>query len=77
MLHASAVAADGQLLSGERIRETLHAGLQGRFRGARVLALIPDRTRTLPLPSFSPSWQNAWRTPASWTSWSRWEPIPH
>ena len=54
MLQASAVAGDGQLLSTDSIRETLFAGLEGRFSGARVLALIPDRTRTLPLPLLFP-----------------------
>ena len=44
------VAEPGQLLSAEAIRATLEAGLAGKFSGARVLVLIPDHTRTLPLP---------------------------
>lgn len=44
------IAADQQLLSEERIRSALETGLAGQFRGARVLALIPDHTRTIPLP---------------------------
>ncbi|MBZ0290560.1 MAG: lactate racemase domain-containing protein, partial [Anaerolineae bacterium] len=44
------VAEPGQLLSAEAIRATLESGLAGRFTGARVLVLIPDHTRTLPLP---------------------------
>jgi lactate racemase len=44
------VANEGQLLSAEAIRDTLAAGLGGKFTGARVLVLIPDHTRTLPLP---------------------------
>jgi nickel-dependent lactate racemase len=44
------VAEPGQLLSAEAIRATLESGLRGRFTGARVLVLIPDHTRTLPLP---------------------------
>lgn len=46
---ASNTAPDG-ILDHETIRETLHAGLSGRFRGAKLLVLIPDHTRTLPLP---------------------------
>jgi nickel-dependent lactate racemase len=45
-----AVAEGSALLSPEAIRSTLEAGLAGRFKGARVLVLIPDHTRTLPLP---------------------------
>ena len=47
---AQAVAPDETLLTEDRIRETLAAGLGGRFGGARVLALIPDHTRSVPLP---------------------------
>lgn len=54
MLQARAVAADGELLSHDEICNTLHDGLAGRYTGARVLALIPDRTRTLPLPQLFP-----------------------
>lgn len=50
MLAAQAVAREGDLLSEETIHNTLAAGLSGKFTGARVLALIPDHTRTLPLP---------------------------
>ena len=38
------------LLSEQAIQETLAQGLGGRFKGQRVLALIPDHTRSLPLP---------------------------
>jgi len=48
-LQAQSVAATG-LLSEDAIRETLERGLAGRFRGERVLVLIPDHTRSLPLP---------------------------
>ena len=48
-LQAQSVAATG-LLSEDAIRETLERGLTGRFRGQRVLVLIPDHTRSLPLP---------------------------
>lgn len=47
---AQATMPQGVLLTPDQIRETLHAGLGGRFTGARVLVLIPDHTRSLPLP---------------------------
>jgi len=37
-------------LSDDAIRQTVLEGLEGRFTGQRVLVLIPDHTRTLPLP---------------------------
>jgi nickel-dependent lactate racemase len=45
---AQAIAND--LLSQDEIRQTLQNGLEGKFTGARILALIPDHTRTIPLP---------------------------
>lgn len=54
MIHAQAAAANGQLLTEESIRSTIEQGLQGRFTGARVLALIPDHTRTIPLDQLFP-----------------------
>ena len=50
MIVARAVARDDDLLSGDEIRQTLAAGLSGEYSGQKVLVLIPDRTRTLPLP---------------------------
>ena len=47
---ASARAPAGELLSDARVRDALATGLEGRHRGERVLVLIPDHTRTLPLP---------------------------
>ena len=38
------------LLDQETIRETLFTGLKGLFSGQKVLMLIPDHTRSLPLP---------------------------
>ncbi|MDQ2665505.1 MAG: lactate racemase domain-containing protein [Gemmatimonadota bacterium] len=38
------------VLSPDEIRETLERGLAGRFAGQRLLVLIPDHTRSLPLP---------------------------
>ncbi len=48
-ISAQAIAEVG-LLSHEAIRETLEKGLAGMFSGQKVLVLIPDHTRSLPLP---------------------------
>ncbi len=53
-MDAQSVAENGQLLSQETIRETLEKGLDGRFKNARVLALISDHTRTIPLKMLFP-----------------------
>ncbi len=37
-------------LSDDQIRQTLCAGLERRFSGQRLLVLIPDHTRSIPLP---------------------------
>lgn len=42
-------APAGELLSAEQIQTALEH-LRSRFRGQKVLVLIPDHTRTLPLP---------------------------
>ena len=47
---AQAIAANG-VLDDDAVRSVLVAGLEGQFRGQRVLALIPDHTRSLPLPA--------------------------
>jgi lactate racemase len=49
MLNAQAIANTG-LLSNEVIRETLEKGLADTFAGQKILTLIPDHTRSLPLP---------------------------
>ena len=49
MIYAQATATTGAL-DEERVRQTLTAGLEGRFKGQKVLVLIPDHTRSLPLP---------------------------
>jgi nickel-dependent lactate racemase len=50
MVLARAIAENG-LLSHEAIMEVLTTGLGGgRFAGQKVLVLIPDHTRSLPLP---------------------------
>jgi lactate racemase len=38
------------LLDEHEIRSTLERGLSGKYTGAKVLVLIPDHTRTVPLP---------------------------
>ncbi|MES2180179.1 MAG: lactate racemase domain-containing protein [Gemmatimonadota bacterium] len=48
-LDAQATAQAG-LLSPDSIRETLEKGLAGKFAGQNLLVLIPDHTRSLPLP---------------------------
>lgn len=46
----SLVAPEGALLSGEEIRSVLSQAIGATLRGRRVLVLIPDHTRSLPLP---------------------------
>jgi nickel-dependent lactate racemase len=48
-LEAQAISSTG-LLSPEIIRETLEKGLGRKYRGQKVLVLIPDSTRSVPLP---------------------------
>jgi nickel-dependent lactate racemase len=47
---SQAIAPAGQLLPPAEILENLHRALDGKFRGQRLLVLIPDHTRSLPLP---------------------------
>jgi len=49
MLQAKATTPNGQLLSDDEILNTLSV-LSNQFNGQRVLVLIPDHTRSLPLP---------------------------
>ena len=48
-IDGQALAANNTVLDEETIRNTLATGLAGKFSGAKVLILIPDHTRTLPL----------------------------
>ena len=48
-LFAQAIANKGEFLEAQTIRQTL-ALLEGKFSNQKVLVLIPDHTRTLPLP---------------------------
>ena len=50
MILAQAVAPENQLLPWTRIQETLHQALAKRHRDERLLVLIPDHTRSIPLP---------------------------
>jgi nickel-dependent lactate racemase len=50
MIFAQATASIDRLLTGQKVVETLHKGLDGRFTRQKVLVLIPDHTRSLPLP---------------------------
>jgi nickel-dependent lactate racemase len=50
MIYSQAVSAPAHLLSPDEIIETLHKGLDDKFHDQRVLILIPDHTRSIPLP---------------------------
>jgi len=50
MISSQALAPQGKVLPAHEILETLHEGLKGRFHNQSVLILIPDHTRSLPLP---------------------------
>jgi len=50
MIETQKISPIGQLLTDEEITETLHKGLNSKFQNQRVLVLIPDHTRSLPLP---------------------------
>jgi lactate racemase len=49
MIEAKSIAENSSL-SQDTIRETLESALEQKFVGAKVLVLIPDHTRSLPLP---------------------------
>jgi hypothetical protein len=49
MLYAQAAAPAG-VLADDTVRQVITQGLEGRFSGLRLLVLIPDHTRTVPLP---------------------------
>ncbi len=50
MMLARAAASPGELLTDAQVHATLAGALSGRFTDKRVLVLIPDGTRTVPLP---------------------------
>jgi nickel-dependent lactate racemase len=50
MLQAQISSPAGQLLTEDQIRATLTRALEKQFANQRILVLIPDHTRSLPLP---------------------------
>ncbi len=50
MIFSQALSLANQLLTNDQILEALHKGLDGKFRRQRLLVLIPDHTRSMPLP---------------------------
>ncbi len=50
MLRTQAIAPQGQLLMEHEIHNTLTRALEKQFTNQRVIVLIPDHTRSLPLP---------------------------
>ena len=49
MIDAQAISDTG-LLARDEVMAVLTRGLAGKFTGQKVLVLIPDHTRSLPLP---------------------------
>jgi lactate racemase len=43
-------ASPDTLLADDAVRQTLASALEGQHSGQKVLVLIPDHTRTIPLP---------------------------
>jgi nickel-dependent lactate racemase len=50
VLEAERIASDADILSDDAVRAVLTDGLADQYAGAKVLVLIPDHTRTIPLP---------------------------
>lgn len=50
MIYTKITSPQGKTLSPDEIHQALHIGLDKRFTGKRLLVLIPDHTRSLPLP---------------------------
>lgn len=50
MIVSQATALPDSILDDDAIRQTMVAGLNGKFDNQRILVLIPDHTRSLPLP---------------------------
>lgn len=50
MLNAQLISPVGQLLAENDVRQVLHQSLEDAFTRQRVLVLIPDHTRSFPLP---------------------------
>jgi nickel-dependent lactate racemase len=58
------------------VQQTLHQGLGGKLTGHTVLILIPDHTRTIPLPALFGIWSRFCTTPNSSILWLPWGPSP-
>ena len=50
MIYSQAVAPKDNFLTNTQLIETIQAGLKHTLDRQRVLVLIPDHTRSLPLP---------------------------
>jgi lactate racemase len=50
MIEAQGTAEDGKVLDWDEVQQILHRGLERRFTGHDVVVLIPDHTRSVPLP---------------------------
>jgi lactate racemase len=50
MIQTQTFTVKGKSISEEEILSTLHKGLDNQFSNQKVLVLIPDHTRSLPLP---------------------------
>lgn len=53
MIYSQNTSPDG-LIDHNTIQETLSQGLTGKFTGQKVLVLVPDHTRSIPLPTLFP-----------------------
>jgi nickel-dependent lactate racemase len=51
MIISQTIAEQDKILNWQEITETLQRGLAGKFSGQKVLVLIPDHTRSVPLPA--------------------------
>ncbi len=49
MIEIQAIAPKNQLLADDLIQQTLTTGLEGKHTNEKILVLIPDRTRSIPL----------------------------
>ncbi|HVN15927.1 MAG TPA: hypothetical protein VMT73_09330, partial [Anaerolineales bacterium] len=50
MISSQIISPENQLPTNAQVIEALQKGLDGKFSNQRVLVLIPDHTRSLPLP---------------------------
>ncbi len=50
MINAQMISSSGSMSEAD-VRKTLEQGLGGQFKGQKLLVLVPDGTRSLPLPT--------------------------